>query len=76
MRHDGSPQTEYEISIVIATKDRSQLLDQMLTSLKQAMFGINAEVIVIDGDCSDNTRLVLDKHSITNIYKETEFLGT
>ncbi|MCK4785176.1 MAG: glycosyltransferase, partial [Desulfobacteraceae bacterium] len=70
----SSSQPDYDVSIVIATKDRSQLLDQMLTSLKQAMFGINAEVIVVEGNCSDNTRQVLVKHNITNVYSEAECL--
>ena len=64
-----------DASIVVATKDRGELLDDMLTSLKEATEGINYEVIVIDGGSSDSTHEVLHKHGITQIYDESEYLG-
>ncbi len=71
----GSSQTEYDVSIVLCTKDRAPLLDQMLTSLKDAVTGINCEVIVIQGNSSDNTQEVLHKHGITKTFDEVECLG-
>ena len=71
----GSSQTEYDVSIVLCTKDRAPLLDQMLTSLKGAVTGVNCEVIVIKGNSSDNTQEVLDKYGITKTFDEVECLG-
>jgi glycosyltransferase involved in cell wall biosynthesis/ADP-heptose:LPS heptosyltransferase/2-polyprenyl-3-methyl-5-hydroxy-6-metoxy-1,4-benzoquinol methylase len=64
-----------DISIVLATKDRAKLLDNMLSSLKEAVEGISYEIIVIEGGSSDNTPDVLRKHNITQIYNEKECLG-
>jgi len=64
-----------DVSIVVATKDRGELLDDMLTSLKEATEGITYEVIVIEGGSSDNTRDVLRKHGVTQVYDESEYLG-
>ncbi len=64
-----------DVSIVIATKDRSNLLDEMLTSLAKATPGLRYEVIAIEGNSSDNTLEILQKHGITQIYNETEYLG-
>jgi predicted SAM-dependent methyltransferase/glycosyltransferase involved in cell wall biosynthesis len=66
---------KYDISIVLATKNRAQLLSQMLASLKEAVIGIKCEIIVIEGNSSDKTRDVLHRHGITNIYDEIECLG-
>ncbi len=71
----SSSQTEYDVSIVLCTKDRAPLLDQMLASLKDAITGINCEVIVIKGNSSDNTQEVLHKHGITKTFDEVECLG-
>jgi len=70
-----SSQTEYDVSIVLCTKDRAQLLDQMLASLSDAIQGINCEVIVVDGSSIDNTLEVLKRHGVTKIYNEAECLG-
>jgi glycosyltransferase involved in cell wall biosynthesis/predicted SAM-dependent methyltransferase len=72
----GSSQTEYDVSIVLCTKNRAPLLDQMLASLKDAVKGVNCEIIVIEGNSSDNTQNVLHKHGITKVYNEAESLGT
>lgn len=64
-----------ELSIVLATKNRANLLDEMLTSLKLSANKINYEVIVIDGNSTDNTLEILDKHNITDVYNESEILG-
>jgi glycosyltransferase involved in cell wall biosynthesis len=63
------------ISIVVATQNRAQLLDNMLTSLKGAADGISYEVIVVEGGSSDSTLQVLQKHSVTKVYIESESLG-
>ncbi len=72
---NAHPQPQYDVSIVLATKDRAALLDQMLASLKNAVKNINCELIVIEGGSSDNTLDVLRKHDINNIYSEAEHLG-
>ena len=64
-----------DVSIVVATRDRGDLLDDMLTSLKEATEGISYEVIVVEGGSSDNTHQVLKKHGITQVYDESEYLG-
>lgn len=68
-------QAQYDVSIVLGTKDRAQLLDRMLESLKNACNGIKCEVIVIDGNSKDNTLQVLQKHGITRVYSESQCLG-
>jgi len=67
--------TEVDVSIVVATRDRGKLLDDMLTSLKEAAEGISYEVIVIEGGSTDNTHDVLRKHGITQVYNESEHMG-
>lgn len=64
-----------DVSIVLATKDRAELLDKMLLSLKDAVGEITYEIIVIEGGSSDNTLDVLQKHGIENIIDERESLG-
>jgi len=64
-----------EVSIVVATKDRAALLDEMLTSLKEAADGVDYEVIVVEGGSCDHTRQVLHKHGVTQVYAESEHLG-
>lgn len=64
-----------DVSIILGTKNRAKLLDPMLNSLKDAVEGIRYEVIVIEGDSSDNTSEVLHKHGITQIYNESQHLG-
>ena len=66
---------EYEVSIVVCTKDRAELLDQMLTSLKDAAKGVTCEIIVVEGGSCDNTLDVLRKHRIAKVYSEHEWLG-
>jgi len=70
-----SSQTEYDVSIVLCTKDRAPMLDQMLASLSDAIQGISCEIIVVDGGGSDNTLEVLKRHGVTKIYNEAECLG-
>ncbi|MBN1124197.1 MAG: glycosyltransferase [Sedimentisphaerales bacterium] len=64
-----------DVSIVLGTKDRAPLLDQMLTSLKEAIGTIRCEVIIIEGNSSDNTRQVLARHGIRQIFDERQILG-
>lgn len=83
LQHSGtysaSQQTEssvkIDVSIVIATKNRARLLDEMLTSLAEAARGVHYEVIVIDGSSSDNTLDMVHKHGIKQIHNETVSLG-
>jgi len=64
-----------DVSIVVATKNRAKLLDEMLTSLKNSAQGVIYEVIVIDGGSSDDTLEILRKHGINQIYNELEYFG-
>jgi glycosyltransferase involved in cell wall biosynthesis len=66
---------DYDVSIILATKNRAQLLDDMLTSLENASVGVRYEVIVIEGNSSDNTIEILHKHGIEHIYNEKEHFG-
>jgi glycosyltransferase involved in cell wall biosynthesis/Tfp pilus assembly protein PilF len=64
-----------DVSIVVATKNRAKLLDEMLTSLKSSAQGVIYEVIVVEGGSSDNTLEILRKHGINQIYNEFEYFG-
>lgn len=64
-----------DVSIIISTKNRARLLDEMLTSLAKATRGVQYEVIVIEGNSSDNTLEILRKHNIRQIYNEKACLG-
>jgi len=66
---------ELDVSIVIATKNRAQLLDEMLASLKDAVHCVNYEIIVIEGNSTDNTLEVLQRHGVNQIYDEAGCLG-
>jgi len=66
---------EYDVSIVICTRDRAELLDQTLTSLKEAARGVVYELIVVEGGSRDNTLDVLRKHNVIKVYSESEWLG-
>ncbi len=70
-----STQAEYDVSIILCTKDRAQLLGQMLASLEKATRGITYEIIVVEGGSSDNTLEILGKHNITKLYSESEYFG-
>lgn len=64
-----------DVSIVLCTMNRAELLDKMLASIPAAAAGINYEIIAVVGQCSDNTLEILKKHNITEIYDERECLG-
>jgi len=66
----------YDISAIVCTRDKAELLDRMLTSLKKATAGITCEVIVVEGGSSDNTLDILRKHHVKKIYCESEWLGS
>ncbi len=66
---------DYDVSIVICTKDRAELLDQMFASLEEAAKCVAYEVIVIEGGSTDNTLDVLRKYKVTKVYSESEWLG-
>jgi len=65
-----------DLSIILATKDRANLLDQMLTSLGLATCGITCEVVVIAAESHDNTMEVLQDHGVAKIFLEANHLGT
>ncbi|NLH15524.1 MAG: glycosyltransferase [Phycisphaerae bacterium] len=67
--------TGVDVSIVVCTKNRDSLLDAMLTSLKPAARGVSLEVIVVEGGSTDQTRSVLRKHNITQVFNEFEHFG-
>ena len=64
-----------DVSIVIATKNRGSLLDSMFDSLRSASRGVSLEVIVVEGGSTDNTRAILDKHGVTQIFSEPDYFG-
>jgi len=64
-----------DVSIVLCTKDRAALLDQMLGSLEEAVAGAAYEIIVVEAGSSDNTLDVLRRHNVTGIYNESQWLG-
>jgi len=68
-------QPKFDVSIILCTKDRAQLLDQMLASLKDAVGTARCELIVVEGGSSDNTLDVLRAHGIKNVYSELQCLG-
>jgi len=72
--HDAR-KTECDVSIVLCTKDRAELLDAMLNSLEEAACGIVYELIVVEGGSSDNTLDVLRRHNVWNVYDESQHLG-
>jgi glycosyltransferase involved in cell wall biosynthesis len=72
---DPIPNNEIDVSIIVATKNRAHLLDEMLISLKKASEGVRYEVIVIEGNSTDNTQEILQKHGVDQIYSEKEHFG-
>ena len=64
-----------DVSIVLSTKDRGELLDRMLSSLKSAAVGISYEIIAVEGGSKDNTMDVLNSYGISQVYNEAEHLG-
>ncbi len=59
-----------DVSIVLCTKDRAELLDRMLSSLEEAAAGIVYELIVVEGGSSDSTLDVLRRHNVWHVYDE------
>ncbi|MBW8001521.1 MAG: glycosyltransferase [Planctomycetes bacterium] len=68
-------ESKCDVSIVLCTKNRAQLLDEMLGSLKAAAKGVSYEVIVVEGGSTDDTLDVLSRHGVTQIYDEAQCLG-
>lgn len=75
MQEINRSKSDYDVSVILSTKNRASLLDQMLTSLEEAVAGIRYEVIVVEGGSGDNTMEVLRKHGIINVYSELQYLG-
>ena len=65
---------ECDVSIVLCTKDRAELLDRMLSSLEKAAVGVVYELIVVEGGSSDNTLDVLRRHNVWHVYNESQHL--
>lgn len=51
-----------KLSIVVATRNRIKLLNQLLESIESASIvdGIDAELLILDNDCTDDTSQVLN----------------
>jgi len=75
VRSGHGQEAECDVSIVLCTKDRAGLLDQMLGSLREAASGVAYEIIVVEGGSSDNTLDVLGRHNVREIYSESQWLG-
>jgi len=75
VRSGHGQEAECDVSIVLCTKDRAGLLDQMLGSLREAAANVAYEIIVVEGGSSDNTLDVLGKHNVREIYNESQCLG-
>ena len=71
----SKPAKSCDVSIVLCTMNRAELLDKMLASVPAAAAGINYEIVVVAGNCPDNTLEILKKHNVTKIYNEQEHLG-
>ncbi len=61
-----------DLSILIATKSRSNLLDEMLGSLEGAAAGLNYEVLVLSDDLTDHAVDSLKNHKAHQIFKEKD----
>lgn len=51
-----------KLSIVIATRNRIKLLNQLLESIESASIvdGVDAEILILDINCTDDTSQVLN----------------
>ncbi|GAC1539806.1 MAG: glycosyltransferase family 2 protein [Candidatus Velthaea sp.] len=58
-----------KISVIIATKDRAQLLDGALSSLAAQVDAPPMEVIVVDNGSTDATKAIAEKHGATYIFE-------
>jgi glycosyltransferase involved in cell wall biosynthesis len=55
-------------TIVIATKDRSAMLDDALASLRRQEQVAQPEIVVVDNGSSDDTKAVAEKHGAVYVY--------
>ncbi|MCL5030011.1 MAG: glycosyltransferase [Bacteroidetes bacterium] len=65
----------FDLSIILATKNRGKLLGEMLSSLQKAAERISYEIIVIDGNSTDNTTEILKEFNVNKIFSEREQFG-
>lgn len=56
-------------SVVIATRNRAELLDGALTSLRAQTGAGEIETIVVDNGSSDATRAIAEGHGVTYLYE-------
>ena len=65
-----------ELSVLIVSWNTKDLLDACLASVKQGLFGINYEIIVIDNASQDGTPVLLSKrHSDVRVILNKENVG-
>ena len=69
--------TNIDVSIILPTVDRANALKRMLCSLEGATKNISYELIILDGDSSDNTLAVIQEFSPIKpqVYSESDCLG-
>jgi hypothetical protein len=65
----------FDLSILIATKDRSNLLDEMLKSLNAAAAGLNYEVLILSDGLTGQAADILKNHKAHQIFKEKDVFG-
>jgi glycosyltransferase involved in cell wall biosynthesis len=58
----------YGVSVIVCTYNSQKYLDQTLNSLL-SFPEIIQEVIIVDGQSNDNTRIIINKHKINEVFK-------
>jgi len=58
-----------KISVVIATRNRANLLDGALESLRAQLGAPDVEAVVVDNGSSDDTRAVAERHGATYVFE-------
>jgi glycosyltransferase involved in cell wall biosynthesis len=58
-----------KISVVIATRNRANLLDGALESLRAQLGAPDVEAVVVDNGSSDDTRAIAERHGATYVFE-------
>lgn len=58
----NSGERSLRISLIIPTRNRATILDQTLNNLIDISKDLNAEIVIVDGNSSDNTQEVVEMH--------------